>query len=75
MKYMDVIANAIMLQNVVDLTDVLNGMAEDGFTITPELVATLSPYTHENLLRFGRLALDMDDLPDALQPRPIPVAA
>lgn len=34
---MDVVANAIMLQNVADLTEVLNSMAEDGFTITPEL--------------------------------------
>ena len=34
MKYMDVVANAIMLQNVVDLTDVLTSMADDGFEIT-----------------------------------------
>ena len=30
MKYLDVIANAIMLQNVVDLTDVLIEMASEG---------------------------------------------
>jgi len=75
MKYLDVIANAIMLQNVVDLTDVLNAMAEDGFTITPELVASLSPYMREHILRFGRLMLDTNDVPKPLQPKSVPIAA
>jgi hypothetical protein len=34
---MDVVANAIMLKNVADLTEALNAMAEDGFTITRDL--------------------------------------
>lgn len=73
MKYLDVVANAIMLQNVVDLTDVLNAMAEDGFAITPELVASLSPYMREHILRFGRLMIDMDDVPKPLQPKSVPI--
>lgn len=75
MKYLDVIANAIMLQNVVDLTNVLNAMAEDGFRITPELVASLSPYMRKHILRFGRLMLDINDVPKPLQPRAVPIAA
>ncbi len=75
MKYLDVIANAIMLQNVVDLTDVLNTMAEDGFEITPELVASLSPYIREHILRFGRLMLDTNDVPKPLKPKLVPFAA
>lgn len=75
MKYLDVIANAIMLQNVADLTDVLNAMAEDGFEITQELVASLSPYIREHILRFGRLTLDTNDAPKPLQPKSVPVAA
>ncbi|MCB1977213.1 MAG: Tn3 family transposase [Nitrosomonas sp.] len=74
MKYMDVVANAIMLQNVADLTDALNTMAEDGFTITPVLVASLSPYTRENILRFGRWTLDMNDVPEPLKPKTVPIA-
>ncbi len=60
MKYMDVVANAIMLQNVVDLTEVLNNMAEEGLTLTPELVGGLSPYMREHILRFGQWMLNMD---------------
>ena len=75
MKYMDVIANAIMLQNVADLTNVLNDMANEGFKITPELVSRLSPYMRENILRFGKWSLDMDDVPEPLMPKSIPIAA
>ncbi len=42
-KYTDLIANAIMLHNVVDLTNVLNEMNAEGKETTKELVAGLSP--------------------------------
>ncbi len=54
-KYMDVVANAIMLHNVVDLTTVLNEMSEEGLAVTPELIRCLSPYMCEHILRFGKL--------------------
>lgn len=73
MKYMDIIANSVMLQNVVDLTDVLYDMANQGFQITPELIESLSPYTCENILRFGKWTLDMEDLPNQLSPKTIPI--
>jgi len=73
MKYMDIIANSIMLQNVADLTEVLNTMAEEGFKITPELIAGLSPYMCESILRFGKWNLDMQELPNQLNPKPIQI--
>lgn len=73
MKYMDIIANSIMLQNVVDLTKVLNTMAEEGFKITPELIASLSPYMCESILRFGKWNLNMQKLPNQLDPKPIQI--
>nr|WP_275507210.1 transposase [Pseudovibrio sp. Ad26] len=75
MKYMDVIANAIMLQNVVDLTDVLHEMRSEGFEITSEQLKSLSPYMRENILRFGKWSIDMDEMPDPLRPKPLSVAA
>ncbi len=65
-KYMDIVANAIMLHNVVDLTTVLNGMTEEGVVVTPELIRFLSPYMREHILRFGKWMLDMDDESPAL---------
>jgi TnpA family transposase len=72
-KYMDLVANAIMLHNVVDLTEVLSTMVAEGLTVTKALVARLSPYMRDHLRRFGQYALDMDELPPALYPKPLPV--
>ena len=75
LKYMNLVANAIMLSNVADLTDVVVDMAEHGHQVTPELVARLSPYSREHIRRFGRYILDMDDLPEPLAPKALPFAA
>jgi TnpA family transposase len=72
LKYASLVANAVMLSNVTDMTGVLASMAKDGHRVTPELVACLSPYTREHIRRFGQYALDMDDLPDPLDPQPLP---
>lgn len=72
-KYMDLVANAIMLHNVADLTDVLSAMADEGLPVTRELASHTSPYMRDHLRRFGRYSLDMEDLPPALQPRPLPI--
>jgi hypothetical protein len=47
-------------------------MAKDGHPVTPELVAYTSPHIREPIRRFGRFALDMDDLPYPLNPQPLP---
>jgi TnpA family transposase len=72
LKYASLVANAIMLSNVADLTDVVADMARDGHPVTPELVAATSPYMREQIRRFGRFALDMEDLPEPLNPQPLP---
>jgi TnpA family transposase len=72
-KYMNLVANAVMLHNVVDLTDVLHEMARDGYPVTPELVSRLSPYVRQHIRRFGQYVLDMEDKPESLQPKSVPL--
>jgi TnpA family transposase len=72
-KYMDLVANAVMLHNVADLTDVLSAMVDEGLPVTRELVSHTSPYMRDHLRRFGQYSLDMEDLPPALHPRPLPI--
>jgi TnpA family transposase len=72
LKYASLVANAIMLNNVADLNDVLSSMARDGHPVTPELVARVSPYTREHIRRFGQYVLDMANLPNPLDPAPLP---
>ena len=66
------VANAVMLSNVADLTDVLSAMAKDGQPVSAALVASISPYIREHIRRFGRFALDMENLPNPLNPQPLP---
>jgi Tn3 transposase DDE domain len=71
LKYASLVANAVMLSNVFDLTEVLSAMAKDGHPVTPALVASISPYIRDHIRRFGRFALDMAELPTLLNPQPL----
>jgi TnpA family transposase len=66
-KYMNLVANAIMLHNVVDLTMVLNQMATSGYCVTEDLVKRLSPYITSHIKRFGQYLLDIDAMPEPLE--------
>src|SRR5262252_2711501 len=70
-KYRDLVANAIMLHNVVDMTHVLRELQQEGIRVTPELVSRLSPYLTEHIKRFGQYFLDMATQPEPLQPNPL----
>lgn len=72
LKYASLVANAIMLSNVADLTEALSSMDADGRPVTAELAAAISPYMRKNIRHFGKYDLDMDDLPGPLDPRPLP---
>jgi TnpA family transposase len=68
-KYMNLVANVVMLHNLVDLTEVLNQMNAEGNSITPNLVERLSPYMTEHIKRFGQYVLDMEEMPEPMQPQ------
>jgi TnpA family transposase len=52
-KYNDLVANAVMLHNVVDMTAVLQELAAEGYPVHRDDLATLSPYSTHNVKRFG----------------------
>jgi TnpA family transposase len=70
-KYRDLVANAVMLHNVADMTHVLYELRQEGACVTPEVVRRLSPYLTEHIKRFGQYVLDMDTPPEPLQPKPL----
>ena len=72
LKYASLVADTIMLSNVADMSGVLASMAEDKHSVTPGLVACLSPYAREHIRRFGQYVLDMNDLPGPLEQQPLP---
>lgn len=67
-KYRDVVANAVMLHNVADVTDILSELHAEGAHFTREQVACLSPSMTAHLKRFGQYILDMDHEPPTLRP-------
>lgn len=65
-KYNDLVANAVIFHNVVDLTDVLRDLLKSGYLITREDVTALSPYMTSHIKRFGDYLIDMETVPNLL---------
>jgi TnpA family transposase len=65
-KYNDLVANAVIFHNVVDLTDVLRDLLKAGHLISREDVAALSPYMTSHIKRFGDYLIDMETVPNLL---------
>jgi TnpA family transposase len=74
-KYTNLIANSIMLQNVSDLTTILNEVADEGIGVSKELVASLSPYIRDHIRRFGRYEVNIEEFPPDLDPKPVKLTA
>lgn len=55
------IANAMMLQNVIDLSNIILELQKEGHTITQHDVAGLSPYITEPFKRFGVMEMNYQD--------------
>jgi TnpA family transposase len=62
-KYTDVVANAVIYQNVVDMTRVLTELSQEGFSMTREDLAALSPYLTHHIRRFGDYVVDLSQVP------------
>jgi TnpA family transposase len=62
-KYNALIANCIVLQNIIDYSYVVYLLQQEGIQITKEDVARISPYMNEHLKRFGDFIIDLGILP------------
>lgn len=67
LKYLDLVASAIILQNTVDLSRAIQTLSEEDYPITPELLAGLSPYLTKNIKRYGDYILDLLTVPLSLE--------
>lgn len=65
-KYNDLIANAVIFQNVVDMTRIFRSLSQEGYPLTRADVAALSPYLTQHIKRFGDYWLDLERTPGAL---------
>ena len=56
-KYNHLIANLVIFHNCHTITQALKELEEDGIKLTPELIASFSPYRTSHLNRFGLFEL------------------
>jgi len=59
-RYNDLLASAVILQNVIDITKIIGDLRREGWTITDEDLTFLSPYLTLGLKRFGDYMMDLD---------------
>lgn len=59
-KYSHLVANMLILHNVVQMTRVLAEMKRNGADLNPEVLAGLAPYRRAHINRFGDYTLDIE---------------
>lgn len=62
-KYNDLLANSVILQNVSDMTNIIAELIEEGHNITKNDMSYLCPYWTEHLKRFGEIVMDFKSIP------------
>ena len=66
-KYLDLVSNALIYQNVVDLSKTLQILKGEGHSVSREDMAALSPYLTRHIKRFGDYILDLSKEPEPLE--------
>lgn len=65
-KYNDFVANAMIFQNVMDVSQTLRELIAEGYPVNRADVAALSPYLTRHIKRFGDYFIDLSVLPQPL---------
>jgi TnpA family transposase len=72
LKYASLVANAVMLSNVADLTEVLSDMAKDGHAVTRNWSPATLPISESRFAASAGSLSTCSDLPAPLNPQPLP---
>lgn len=65
-KYNNLVANALIFQNVIDQTRIIKNLMSEGFTVSSEDLKRLSPYQTAHVKRFGDYVVDLSQIPPPL---------
>ena len=87
-KFNQLVANCVMLQNVLDMSQALRELIEEGYPVNMKAVQGLSAYPHGHVQRYGEYDMDVNDIPPPIaedvlttlferimQPEPVPVTS
>ncbi|MBV8884046.1 MAG: Tn3 family transposase [Chroococcidiopsidaceae cyanobacterium CP_BM_RX_35] len=67
LKYLDVVACAVILQTAVDISWAVQTLSTEGCKIDRDALASLSPYMTKQLKRFGDYVVDLQNIPQPLE--------
>lgn len=67
LKYLDLVANAVILQNTVDLSLAIQALSAEGMRIERTALKTLSPYITRHIKRYGDYVVDFKQVPLPLE--------
>ncbi|MGH9821978.1 MAG: Tn3 family transposase [Blastocatellia bacterium] len=65
-KYNDLVANAVVFQNVIDISRILCDLIGEGYPLKRVDVEALSPYLTRHVKRFGDYYIDVNSTPPPL---------
>lgn len=65
-KYCDIITNSIILQNIIDMSDIIHQLTQESADIREDDIAFLSPYMTEHIKRFGDYFIDIGQIPNQI---------
>lgn len=60
-KYNDLLANAVILQNTIDMGNAIKLLKDDGIEVSKQDIKNLSPYLTSHIKRFGEYIIDLDE--------------
>ena len=60
LKHNTIIANCIIVQNLIDISSILYDLKSEGWEITKDDIKKLSPYLTEHIKRFGDYIFEMN---------------
>jgi Tn3 transposase DDE domain len=59
-------SHLVVFHHVVNMTRVLQELIDEGYPVTPAIIARLSPYKREHINCFGHYDLRFDQVPNRL---------
>src|SRR5205807_7569663 len=62
-KYTGLLTSCVILDNTVEISAALNTLAREGYLLTIDEVAALSPYQTRHIKRFGNYEIDLEAVP------------
>ncbi len=67
LKYLDLVASAVILQNTVDMSLAIQTLMSQGEVIPKRYLAALSPYITRHIKRYGDYVVNLHNIPQPLE--------